>query len=414
MRGAACRPAGNSAAAFVSFAGIALLGVACSAEPGPTGYEHADQSAFALSAPCPAAVEACIKFQDDWLQYQLDALNGPKKGMAPKNPGKGTAKKISQLYLNYYAAVAACSIATCGSGEECCESGCSTVASDSANCGQCSSSSHSAVCSGATVCVAGRCECEAAGNITCKGQCVDPFTDKTNCGTCGNVCTGAKTCDFGACACPSGLVDCDGECKQTCCPTGQIACEDGCTDPLRDSANCGACGNACLGGMTCMQGSCQCPTGTPDYCSGTCINTQNDPNNCGSCGKTCPPGELCAAGGCRCSSGKLSCTGGCKDPLSDNDNCGACGNQCVGGAACMLGTCECPLGTFYQNGICISGCVGTMNGSPGVRAVLSGTKYTCPSGQQCTTCSYDAVCWTDDGTSSVSCGADGHYVSMAK
>src|SRR5207237_989164 len=62
------------------------------------------------------------------------------------------------------------------------------------------------------VCVNAQCGCK----LTCGGQCVDPDTDASNCGGCGNACKAGATntqpvCLNGQCAtsCQSGYADCD-------------------------------------------------------------------------------------------------------------------------------------------------------------------------------------------------------------
>ena len=131
--------------------------------------------------------------------------------------------------------------------------------------------------------------------------------------------------------CTSGLVDCDGTCR----------------DLRSDTGNCGACGNVCNGGEpVCAGGSCECATGgsedfpysydtcdptlgfgsggcvicdveihkcvtRPDYsdclhngqcCGAACVALDLDPQNCGVCGGTCDIGESCLAWQC-CSGG---------------------------------------------------------------------------------------------------------------
>jgi hypothetical protein len=41
------------------------------------------------------------------------------------------------------------------------------------------------------------------GTTKCAGACVDLSTDSANCGGCGVVCTGGKSCSAGKCACPA-------------------------------------------------------------------------------------------------------------------------------------------------------------------------------------------------------------------
>ncbi len=70
---------------------------------------------------------------------------------------------------------------------------------------------------------------------------------------------------------------------QSACPTGQSRCGASCVDTPSDSANCGACGNACPAGTVCSSGACcgddvvegheQCDDGNHrdgDGCSSTC------------------------------------------------------------------------------------------------------------------------------------------------
>lgn len=80
-----------------------------------------------------------------------------------------------------------------------------------------------------------------AGLRACGGSCVDPSTSDRHCGSCGNRCSGARSCQNGACRCPGG----------------QSWCGGACTDTSSDSQHCGSCGNACGGGETCSSGSCQ-------------------------------------------------------------------------------------------------------------------------------------------------------------
>ena len=80
----------------------------------------------------------------------------------------------------------------------------------------------------------------------CGTGCVDTSANAANCGTCGNACTGSRTCSSGTCVCPSGYTDCNGEC----------------VDPKIDAQNCGGCGKACTG--VCSGGACQASTCAAD------------------------------------------------------------------------------------------------------------------------------------------------------
>ena len=97
------------------------------------------------------------------------------------------------------------------------------------------------------------------GFADCDGNpangCEANLTASTSCGACGHVCTAGpnetSTCSQGVCGSPScnaGYADCDGNPANGC--EAHIAF---------DSANCGACGNACAAGLVCLAGVCKVP-----------------------------------------------------------------------------------------------------------------------------------------------------------
>ena len=177
--------------------------------------------------------------------------------------------------------------------------------------------------------------------------------DPQNCGACGVVCAeyteglhlGARCVD-GACVfecllSPGVFQDCNG------------VLDDGCeVDIHSDPRNCGSCGNACAPGVRCIKGTCGCPTGQID-CAGNCIEPRYDDLNCGTCGNACqdPPTACapmptntaygCADGKCgalKCQGGFGDCnhdlakgcaSDGCETDLTTHDDCGACGNACL-------------------------------------------------------------------------------------
>jgi len=140
---------------------------------------------------------------------------------------------------------------TCGSLSTCMPSTgaayCANLQTDSANCGVCGTS-----CITGQACVSGVCTATCASNeTTCGGMCTNTSFDPSNCGTCGNACAfsqASAACSGGSCflaSCSAGFLDCNRD------PS------DGCeVNKATDTANCGACGNACALGETCNSGVC--------------------------------------------------------------------------------------------------------------------------------------------------------------
>jgi hypothetical protein len=83
-------------------------------------------------------------------------------------------------------------------------------------------------------------------------------------------------------------------------------------------------------------------------CDGQCVNPQTDHANCGACGNACPVGESCVSGVCLlpCEGGLAACADGgeqaCVDTDADETNCGACGLDCRAGRPCVGGHCIVP------------------------------------------------------------------------
>ena len=267
----------------------------------------------------------------------------------------------------------------------------------------------SAVCNDAhRCCLAGDFACGAnccnptVTSLCCgDSACVDPSTDNGNCGACGVVCSGGKSCQLGDCVCPSGQTDCGGACK----------------DLTSDPANCGACGNACGADFRCVDSQCVCQDSTDLPCNGHCVNPYTDRNNCNTCGNVCPSDQDCLSGQCRSACGPCEervdnycvlkeagkdtvCNGVCVDVLTDPNNCGSCGNVCVGGDTCQNGICKgsaCPdqwhsCGVTYPGGIthcCLNGdtcSIGERDAAccgEGTFTCANLDGYCCPVGYQC-------------------------------
>jgi RHS repeat-associated protein len=245
-------------------------------------------------------------------------------------------------------------------------------------------------CTGASSCQAGVCtgtspvtcmatdQCHDAG--TCNpatGACSNP--PKANGATCddGNACTGASSCQAGACAgtSPVTCVAID-QCHAagTCNPaTGA------CSNPPKANGTTCDDGNACTGASSCQAGAC---TGTSPV---TCVATDqcHDVGTCnpttGACsnppkanGATCDDGNACT-GASSCQAG--ACTGTspvtclatdqCHDVGTCNPATGACSNpEKANGSPCGGGT-ACTGSSSCQAGVCAGGSPATVDdGNP--------------------------------------------------
>lgn len=133
-----------------------------------------------------------------------------------------------------------------------------------------------------------------AAEVRCAGRCIDPQTDRRNCGGCGRSCGATYACLDGACACPSEQVECIG----------------GCVDTMTDTMHCGACNRECGSSQVCAAGRCACRAGER-LCGSVCIDVTQDRNNCGACGTQCSISQACSAGKCLASSGGELGADGC-------------------------------------------------------------------------------------------------------
>ncbi|MEZ4390038.1 MAG: hypothetical protein R3A48_02990 [Polyangiales bacterium] len=187
----------------------------------------------------------------------------------------------------------------CPVSQQVCSGACVDRLTDPRNCGGCGS-----VCASNTRCVAGECSLDcAAGLAACDGRCENLLTSAANCGGCGVACPArpgaTPTCQGGLCgrSCLPGRADCDG------------VASNGCEVDLRaDASSCGTCGFRCVvanGVGACVNGGCgiaACAAGFAD-CDGAASDgcetpVRRDDRNCGACGNVCATGTSCVDGAC--------------------------------------------------------------------------------------------------------------------
>ncbi len=217
--------------------------------------------------------------------------------------------------------------------------------------------------------------------------CANTQVDNTNCGTCGNVCSGGTACSQGKCS-----KTCGG--NETLC-TPDAGADGGapyCADLQSDHNNCNACGHACAQGNVCVNGACQvsCP-GTLVACGSTCIDPSSNPNFCGAsgdcaganagtaCQNTAHGTAVCSGGGCAliCATGYAGADcASCAAGYQDNDANGTCTPACAANS-CGTGTCSDASGTLSC--LCRPGTMGTTCGTA------------CPSGMAGAACDYSIV-----------------------
>ena len=193
---------------------------------------------------------------------------------------------------------------SCPTGEVKCGTKCIDPLKDpqfcgaSAGCGTDDAGSAGTACASGNVCVNGACAVSCPGTeINCNGVCVDGQTNNTYCGASGACGAGDAGGSVGV-TCPAGNVCVAGACTVS-CPGTEANCNGVCTDGQTDRGHCGAtglCGTngsgaagaICPAGQVCSGGVCGASCGAPTIvCGGTCVNPRNDPANCGGCGNVC-------------------------------------------------------------------------------------------------------------------------------
>lgn len=170
------------------------------------------------------------------------------------------------------------------------------------------------------------------------GECIArSVPDGTACDD-GNACSVADTCEAGACTGPA-------------CPPGRVCCSTAspCVDLATDSANCGACGNACVDGV-CLDGQCYdgCVIGSVGYAQGT----RNPANPCEACDVALSRTAWTALGPGFPNPPITTCTVGCFNGFCSRGTCVGLGATPTGGVCgapsiCLVSACN-------AFGVCVS------------------------------------------------------------
>jgi hypothetical protein len=208
---------------------------------------------------------------------------------------------------------------------------------------------------------------------TCGELCVDLATDTKNCGACGQACGSGQTCLNSEC--------------YTVCGAGLTTCGTSCVDTTNDQNNCGTCGTKCGATEACSAGKCTQLCQAPAVaCGGKCVETQSDPAHCGTCEKSCATGQACVAGACiaTCNAPEQVCGGECVDTRTDRGNCGTCGTACAAGFVCSNSACtpSCATGlTTCGDGGVSSTCANTTSDNKN----CGGCGITCGAYERCVT-----------------------------
>ncbi len=173
---------------------------------------------------------------------------------------------------------------------------------------------------------------------------------------------------LGAAVAPAGVAEAVGGG----CPGGRVKCGSKC----------------CPKNGKCKNGKCKCKSGF-EKCGKKCVNLDTSVKHCGACGNACQEGETCVDGDC--DPGLADCSGLDCGTAPNGDNCGICGvdetcvsNQCEEVPECAIDD-DCPGDpeNGCLRGVCNGGTCGLTavnNGSPCDDESLCTSNESCQNG----------------------------------
>ncbi len=226
-------------------------------------------------------------------------------------------------------------------------------------------------CPGNQIPVDGVCTCQSG--TKCGPECCPDGAECCDNACCDGTCYGEELC------CPTGNIVCEGQCRdwECCagadCPTGSVCdptthscqCVPNCTGKSCGDDGCGGSCGTCLGGQTCTNGACSCPSGY--LCSdSTCHECCADAD--------CPTNQVCDRQSQTC-----VCAPNCTDKTCGGDGCGGSCGACPDGQTCTAsGTCACSTGFLCADGAChqccaAADCAFTRGGTAECWRCVSGT-----------------------------------------
>ena len=129
----------------------------------------------------------------------------------------------------------------CVEGQSRCGDVCVDLSSTASHCGACG-----VACSSTEACVEGACQCRPGATL-CDGRCIVTASDPAHCGGCAGA---------GGTACAPDQVCEQGQCKATCTLASSERCERSCVDLDTDAFHCGTCGTVCTDARSCRGGTC--------------------------------------------------------------------------------------------------------------------------------------------------------------